>query len=153
MLSLSPYQGQLFFNTTEYNKLCVYNGSSWQAIGSTYQAINAGSATLIKGQPVQITVNADGVTQIIALGSVVCNGLVCFENVTEGNIVTVATDGVWDFRCDAGTYVTGQYLHTNTTGNWIFTSNAGLEVFGVIMEDKTLSGVGYVRGLLHTRPR
>lgn len=157
MLTLStPYIGQLFYNNSEGTggKLCVYNGTSWQSVGETFEGISAGSSflALLRGQPVQINVNPRGVSSILLNGSNLFAGIVCFKDAPIGDTCTISNVGAWHVLCDAGTYVTGQYLHTSTTGRAIFTASAASQTFAIILENVTLSSPGLVLAKLRIYP-
>ena len=154
MLNVSPYTGQLFYNTEEpFGKLCIYNGVTWQSIGETYEVYNTlASTTITRGQPVQISTSDDGVIRILSLGAREVAGVVVYNGIGANERGTVAHSGVWGVRCTAGTYAVGEYLRTNTNANCINTTNIELETFAIVMENITLASAGLVKAKLNIHP-
>ncbi len=131
--------------TSQENKLYVYSGRTWQVSGETVELL--AKEDLLKGQVLQIS--GTGATddfqaeKTTITGDVDVIGIVANQDVLAGEWFTVATSGVWEISCIAGTYSRQNYLTANTNDGYASeTTSESTQPFAKILENRTVSIVG-----------
>ena len=138
--------------TSQENKMFVWSGRTWQVTGETIEMVCA--SDMIEGNTLEIGQGADyEVKKTVATESDKCIGVIALQAATSGDWVTVATRGLWEVACEAGTYGRSSYLQTDTIdGLARVTNSVSEQPFAKIVEDRTttLNGTG-IWALLHTQ--
>ena len=134
-------------------KLWHYTGNTWGVSGETIEL--KANENLSIGQLVEMSGTDDQVIRTNTAGDVGFVGIVQFKNVSAGDYVTVAMDGIWLCGCLAkGTpYDVGNYLRPSSTlGLAEETTTVSTEPFAKIVETSTVSvNGGLVKAVLHSQ--
>jgi len=131
--------------TSQENKLYYYSGRTWQVSGETVELL--AKEDLLKGQVLQISgtgATADFQAEKTTItGDVDVIGIVANKDVTAGEWFTVATSGLWEVACIAGTYSRQNYLIANTNDGYASeTTSESTQPFAKILENRSVSIVG-----------
>ncbi len=131
--------------TSQENKLYYYSGRTWQVSGETVELL--AKEDLLKGQVLQISgtgATADFQAEKTTItGDVDVIGIVANRDVTAGEWFTVATSGLWEVACIAGTYSRQNYLIANTNDGYASeTTSESNQPFAKILENRSVSVVG-----------
>jgi len=155
LVSKTGSVGDLYFGTNSIGteKLWVYTGNTWQVMGETMEMIAQENLNI--GELVEMGTLDNNVIRTNSAGDVGFVGVVCVKNVSAGERVSVAINGVWFVGCLAqGTnYDIGNYLRpSSTTGLAEETTTVSSEPFAKIAET-TLVNVngGLVKAVLHSQ--
>ena len=138
--------------SSQKNKMCFWSGRTWQVIGETVE-LNL-EMTVIKGNTMEVGTLADyAITKTTATASAKVIGVIAFEAESAGQWVTLATRGIWEVACEAGTYQRGRYLQTDTIdGLARQTIYETEQPFAKILENRTtILNDTTIWALLHTQ--
>jgi len=138
--------------TSQKNKLWTYSGRTWQVIGETVEMVC--EDVMIEGNTLEVGTTADfQVKKTIATASDKCIGVIALKGNNIGEWATVATEGLWQVACEAGTYNRSSYLQTDTVdGLARITTSVTEQPFAKIVENKTTALNGsLIWALLHTQ--
>ena len=128
--------------TSQENKLYVYSGRCWGVPGETVELL--AKQDLLRGQVLQISTLDDFSTEKCTVnGDVDVIGVVAHKDVLAGEWVTVATSGIWEISCVAGTYSRQHYLMANSNDGYASpTTSESNQPFARILESRTTTILG-----------